>query len=367
MFSDTSLLSAKGPLLLACNHPNSFLDAIIVGSHFKQPVHFLSRGDAFRKPFARKLLSALQMIPIYRLSEGREHLALNDETFERCRKILSAGGIVLIFAEGLCLNQWILRPLKKGAARIALDGWDNPAIAEQFRTLPVSLNYNSFRNFGKRLIIHFGEPLGRKEIAEDLSGGEAIHYFNRLLAERLESGMLQSYGDEKIVQLLISNHFTAASPYLIADLKTKRASAEHDHLQDDLFKLKEPYLVAASKISLITHFLIVLLFLIPAMIGLIVNLPLYYPIKKLVGEKTKGTVFYDSVLFGSLLLTYPVYWIVINVGSLFVFHNICIKCILILTPLFAWTYLFWKDSLQRVINYFCLTTTGKKRIASLLS
>jgi 1-acyl-sn-glycerol-3-phosphate acyltransferase len=112
-FNDRAVLKNSGPLLLACNHSNSFLDAIILGSHFKQPIHFLARGDAFRKPLARKILMALKMIPIYRLSEGREYLALNDATFEKCNEILSAGGIVLIFAEGLCVNQWALRPLKK--------------------------------------------------------------------------------------------------------------------------------------------------------------------------------------------------------------------------------------------------------------
>lgn len=31
-FNDKTLLKEKGPLLLACNHPNSFLDALIIGT-----------------------------------------------------------------------------------------------------------------------------------------------------------------------------------------------------------------------------------------------------------------------------------------------------------------------------------------------
>ncbi|MEO8583759.1 MAG: 1-acyl-sn-glycerol-3-phosphate acyltransferase [Flavitalea sp.] len=151
IFNNPAILKRKGPLLLACNHPNSFLDALIVGSYFKRPVHFLTRGDAFRKPLVKKILTALNMIPIYRLSEGREHLALNDATFEKCGDILSGGGIVLIFAEGLCVNQWALRPLKKGAARIAWNVLTVHGIQDELNIVPVGINYSGFIEPGKMI------------------------------------------------------------------------------------------------------------------------------------------------------------------------------------------------------------------------
>jgi len=144
VISNRNVLNERGPLLLACNHPNSFFDAVLLGALFKNPVHFLARGDAFKNPIAKKILTVLKAIPIYRLSEGKEYLALNDTAFERCNRILRDGGIVLIFSEGLCLNQWELRPLKKGSARIAINAWKQEAISKAFRVLPVSLNYNSF-------------------------------------------------------------------------------------------------------------------------------------------------------------------------------------------------------------------------------
>ena len=41
------MLQKHGPLLIASNHPNSFLDAIILATLFKNPVYALARGDAF--------------------------------------------------------------------------------------------------------------------------------------------------------------------------------------------------------------------------------------------------------------------------------------------------------------------------------
>ncbi len=144
IFSDQSVLRREGALLLACNHPNSFLDAILLGAYFKSPVHFLARGDAFKKPLPNKLLTALNAIPIYRLSEGEEHLDMNAETFATCVSILQRGGIVLIFVEGLGMNEWRLRPLKKGGAHIALHTWHDLALHHKFRIVPVGFNYSNF-------------------------------------------------------------------------------------------------------------------------------------------------------------------------------------------------------------------------------
>ena len=114
--NDRRALAAKGPLLIAANHPNSFLDAIIIATLFDQPVYSLARGDAFTNRFTISLLKSLNILPVYRLSEGAENLGHNYSTFEQCRDIFK-NGIVLIFSEGRCINEWKLRPLMKGTAR----------------------------------------------------------------------------------------------------------------------------------------------------------------------------------------------------------------------------------------------------------
>jgi 1-acyl-sn-glycerol-3-phosphate acyltransferase len=58
------MLQHNGPLLLACNHPNSFLDAIILCTIFKKPVYSLARGDAFNKSFTAKILKGLNILPV---------------------------------------------------------------------------------------------------------------------------------------------------------------------------------------------------------------------------------------------------------------------------------------------------------------
>src|SRR5687768_1008055 len=123
IISKPEMLTQKGPLLLACNHPNSFLDAIILDMLFEQPVWSLTRGDVFKKPLYARILSSLKMLPVYRNSEGAENLSTNYQTFNTCQRIFREKGIIIMFSEGKCINEWHLRKLKKGTARLAIKSW----------------------------------------------------------------------------------------------------------------------------------------------------------------------------------------------------------------------------------------------------
>ena len=157
-------MQQKGPLLIAANHPNSFLDAIIFATIFKHPVHSLTRGDAFANKLYNLLLRQMNMLPVYRLSEGAENLEHNYSTFTHCQNIFMNDGIVLIFSEGRCINEWHLRPLKKGTARLAISAWQQNI---PLKVLPVGINYSCFRKFGKNIILNFGDLIDSKDFDAD--------------------------------------------------------------------------------------------------------------------------------------------------------------------------------------------------------
>jgi 1-acyl-sn-glycerol-3-phosphate acyltransferase len=91
-----AMADEPGPLLLACNHPNSFLDAVLPGFLFKHPVYFMTRGDVFKHAWVRKIFAALRMIPIFRIRDGKDKLSQNDETFNKSVEVLRNGDILLI-------------------------------------------------------------------------------------------------------------------------------------------------------------------------------------------------------------------------------------------------------------------------------
>lgn len=142
------LFKTKGPLLIIANHPNSFLDALIIGSYYKRRVYFLARGDAFKKPLHRFLLESLNMIPVYRLREGKEFLHLNDYAFTKSIDLLSKGYAVLVFIEGICINSHELQPFKKGTARI-LEGVQKLNIQPSIHI--VGIAFNQLKGIGKKI------------------------------------------------------------------------------------------------------------------------------------------------------------------------------------------------------------------------
>src|SRR5690606_551874 len=136
------MLNERVPLLLAANLPNSFRDPVILDTLSNQPIHPLARGDTCINKSIPKTLPSLKILPVYRVSEGVENLSSNYDTFSACKEIFKKNGIILIFSEGRCINEWKLRPLKKGTARLALNSWDNNI---PLKVLPVGINYSSFR------------------------------------------------------------------------------------------------------------------------------------------------------------------------------------------------------------------------------
>ena len=255
------LLQLKGPVLLACNHPNSFLDSVFIDTLFEQPVWSLARGDAFKKSGVRSILHALKIYPVYRTSEGAENLHINYQTFEACRLIFKKSGIVTIFSEGKCINEWRLRPLKKGTARLAMQAWSDGI---PLRVLPVALNYSSYHRYGKNLIIHFGDFIESSDIDWNESEGKRHQSFNERLERSLRTGVIELHR---------------------SDLAGRKQA------------FSVPYSSAWKSITAL-----------PALIGWILHAPLYFPMRAIVAIASRYNDHFDSIIAGLLLLLYPIYW-----------------------------------------------------------
>lgn len=293
------ILNQEGPLILAANHPNSFLDAIILCTLFNGTIYSLARGDAFKNKFFAKILYKFKMFPVYRVSEGVENLEENYITFELCKEVFRKKGIVLIFSEGRCVNEWHLRPLKKGTARLAISSW-NEGI--DLKILPVAINYSSFYKFGKNIKLHFGDIITKEAIDYEDSHGNAIKQFNENLKTQL------------------SNH--------VFEIDAKDKASLHTH-----FFIKQPVI---KKIALF----------IPALIGLIIHAPIYLFIKWLREILVKEEGHYDSTIVGLSIILYPIF-ILMAIYILFSFTGNWFSFLLILLlPFTAWAYVQLKKQLD---------------------
>lgn len=294
-------LHLKGPLLIAANHPNSFLDAIILSSLFKEPIYSLARGDAFAGKFYSKILASLNMLPVYRVSEGVENLDHNYTTFEACQQLFKENKIVLIFSEGRCINEWHLRPLKKGTARLAIAAWmENVPL----KIIPLGINYSSFKTFGKIVHLNFGGFISREHLHEELSSGKALIEFNANLKNQLQD-LVYEINKE--------------------DTETLKKTFG---ITPDLFKKS--------------------LLLIPAIIGFLLHAPLYYTIILIIKNRAKDH--YDSIVVGALFLFYPIYILLFVLITYLTTFSIYSLISLLLMPLTALSLLHFKPILAKPKN-----------------
>ncbi len=145
-----------GPLLFVANHPNAFLDGVLVSCSTSQNPWFLARGDVFQKAWAKKILGWLKLRPVFRFRDGFHTLRKNDEMIEGCVDLLSRNESILIFAEGDHSEPWSLLPLQKGFAKIALAAMKkNIAV----HIVPVALQYDSLNTAGSRVLVSVGKPI----------------------------------------------------------------------------------------------------------------------------------------------------------------------------------------------------------------
>lgn len=152
------------PAVIAMNHPNSFADPILftILVHPTRP-RFMARGDAFKPGFASWFLEQIGILPIFRIQDGgKEGLQKNDATYQKVNKHLQLKHKVIIFAEGLCVLERRLRPLKKGVPRMVFGAYESIQ-NDELQIIPVGVNYSTPDKFGADVFIQVGQPIAVKE------------------------------------------------------------------------------------------------------------------------------------------------------------------------------------------------------------
>ncbi|HEV7379601.1 MAG TPA: 1-acyl-sn-glycerol-3-phosphate acyltransferase [Dyadobacter sp.] len=292
-------VSGKGPFLLASNHPDSFFDALVIGSVLDQPIHTLTRGDVFKKPAAAFWLRQINLIPVFRGSEGRQYVKNHDVTTNESYDALKKGDSVVVFSEGVCVNEWRLRPLGKGTARMAHHIWFGDDALPTMQVVPTGLNYEHFRGPGKRVALNFGQSIKQTDIlTSPLEYEKWLREFNEILDARMNAEILT----------------------LAPGLTPVERQQELDRFFGGPAVPNNP--------NALLKFL--------GVIGRGIHQPLYQFFVKKSAQLTSRSVFYDSVLFGMLVYIYPVLVVLLAVIAGFVGGLKAALLVFAGLPLLAW-------------------------------
>ena len=159
-------IPSKGPVMLAVNHPSSFMEACVLACFLPRSLYFLVRGDVFVNPLVNFLLNSTHQIPIYRFRDGFSSLRNNHATFAQVYRWLGEGKVVTVFAEGTTRLEKKLRPIQKGLARMVFGAMEMEQLTD-IPIVPIGVNYTEVGRWRSEVMIEVGQPLSARSFLEE--------------------------------------------------------------------------------------------------------------------------------------------------------------------------------------------------------
>lgn len=305
----------------AGNHPDSFLDGVVMSFFAMRTVWIVVRGDVFKNPLANRVLRSLRLLPIYRSSDATAVVARkgNERTTEAITHLFQKKKAVLIFSEGSSYPEKKLRTLMRGTAKMMLELPDKLAKPDDLVLQTVGLNYDRFYERGGQFSLVFGKTMVREELSSKNHTTytvDDINSVNSTIRKNLSPLILQWAEKEEAAQdcvLRLVSHETNHGWRFVqkndtyfrrskkalnrwkesADSVRTKAVAYHSLIQESL---KNDLCIKPIPVSL--RMVVSLLLFIPAAIGYALYNPGWWLAWKITKKKIKSPVFIDSIYFG---------------------------------------------------------------------
>lgn len=213
--ANTENIPQNAAVILAANHPTTFIEPCILACYLDTPLHFLARGDFFKNPIAASLLKGVHIIPVFRLRDGGfKKVKTNYASFDRSHQVLAQHKTLMILAEGRCIHEKRLRPIRKGTARIALGALENTSLDEVY-IVPIGVNFTYPERVRSDVMINCGKAIKASEYfsAYKEKPSQAINQLTQELKDRLtnEVVIIDDIRDESLVENLLRIYRTEQS------------------------------------------------------------------------------------------------------------------------------------------------------------
>jgi glycerol-3-phosphate O-acyltransferase/dihydroxyacetone phosphate acyltransferase len=179
---------AGGPLIVAANHHNSVVDAMLLIAVIPRRLRTLANAPLFAHPLIGPFLRLLGALPVHRRQEAGDDPTRNAALFAATTAALRVGEAILIFPEGRTQPEPVLLELRTGAARMLLAAEEGTAAGAGVTLLPVGLVFHRPGTFREgRALVLIGDPVPRVERT-----AESPELAARSLTERKRSTASQS-------------------------------------------------------------------------------------------------------------------------------------------------------------------------------
>ncbi|MFQ5652094.1 MAG: lysophospholipid acyltransferase family protein [bacterium] len=156
----------RGPVVFVANHPNSVMDALVMGVVTRRKVNYVGHAGLFSNKLKSWFLRSTGVIPVYRREDAPDKMGQNVAMFEACYQALENGETIGIFPEGTSDMVRKVKKVKTGAARMVLEAERRNGYKLGLTLLPVGLYFFSRSRFRSRVLVNVGVPIKLSDFFE---------------------------------------------------------------------------------------------------------------------------------------------------------------------------------------------------------
>ena len=161
-------LPTDGPFILAVNHCNTLMDAIVMLRAYKGTTVFGARADMFNNKLIAKIMFFLRILPMVRQRDGLRNVLKNVETQDTIVETLEHDIRFCMFPEGRHRAEKSLLPLGKGVFRAALAANAKFGDKKPVYIVPVGIEYGDFFRYRSTSLVTYGKPINVTEFTKSL-------------------------------------------------------------------------------------------------------------------------------------------------------------------------------------------------------
>ena len=172
-----------GAVIIAPNHCNTLMDALVILQAFKDESVFGARADIFNKPFIAKIMTFVRILPMVRQRDGLRNVLKNNETQEIIVDTLENKVRFCMYPEGRHRPAHSLQTLGKGTFRAALAANSKFGDKMPVYIVPTGIEYGDYFRYRSTCLITFGEAINVTEFVKGLNVENEVQMIEPLRKE----------------------------------------------------------------------------------------------------------------------------------------------------------------------------------------
>lgn len=371
------------PVIFVLNHPNALVDPVFLFCLAPRRVSFLAKAPLFRMPVIGYLVKAMDSLPVYRHQDEGSDTRKNQETFVAARKLLASGATIAICPEGVSHDDPGLKPIKTGAARIALAAVSTGEVSD-LQIVPAGLYYTCKTTFRSSALLYFGNPLPVDPVELDPDGNpprEAVRELSNRIEKALRAVILDAHQEEALLttaraerifssdshssdeslkdELRLQQRFIKAYPIVQAhqpdrlrrlEVRMLRFEEELNQAGIDTDELSPPASTKSVFVTILKRSLLFLMMLGPAALGTVTHFPAYrlggYLATRFSSDSEDVI---STIKILSAMLLFPLTWLIAAVAGYALFGWWAAVLALVVIPVCGYLSIVFFEQLDRSI------------------